>query len=38
MIMKNVPIARIAIQAPARNFVTSTMTKTTAVIAEAEAC
>ena len=31
--MKKVPIARIAIQAPARNLVTSTMTKTTAVIA-----
>ena len=31
--MKKVPIARIAIQAPARNLVTSTITKTTAVIA-----
>ena len=33
MIAKNTTIARIAIQAPARNLVSSTTTKTTAVIA-----
>ena len=33
MIKKNTTIATIAIQAPARNLVTSTITKTTAVMA-----